>query len=233
MKTVDDSLAEAPADTRPNLDVLLESPRKSRKNNPEKTREDILQAAVAEFVSQGLSGARVDAIAERTQTSKRMIYYYFNSKEQLYTEVLEKLYGDIRNTESSLKLDVLAPEEAVRRLVEFTFDHHDRNVDFVRIVCIENIHNGANVKQSPTIRELSRNVLQALDDTLRRGERDGVFRPGVQAVDLHMLMSSFCFYRVSNRHTFSEIFQIDLEEEAVKARQKAMICDAVMRYLLP
>lgn len=227
MKTVDDSLVEAPADESP------EQPRKSRKNNPEKTRDDILQAAVAEFVAQGLSGARVDAIAERTQTSKRMIYYYFNSKEQLYTEVLEKLYGDIRTTESSLDLDVLAPDEAIRRLVEFTFDHHDRNVDFVRIVCIENIHNGVNVKQSPAIRELSRNVLQALDHTLRRGEDAGVFRPGVQAVDLHMLMSSFCFYRVSNRHTFSEIFQIDLEEGAVKARQKAMICEAVMRYLLP
>ncbi|OCX17323.1 TetR/AcrR family transcriptional regulator [Pseudomonas graminis] len=227
MKTVDDRLAEARPDER------AQSPRKSRKNNPEKTRDGILQAAVAEFVAQGLSGARVDAIAERTQTSKRMIYYYFNSKEQLYTEVLEKLYGDIRTTESSLDLDVLAPEAAIRRLVEFTFDHHDRNVDFVRIVCIENIHNGANVKQSATIRELSRNVLQALDETLRRGEQAGVFRPGVQAVDLHMLMSSFCFYRVSNRHTFAEIFQIDLEDEGVKARQKAMICDSVMRYLLP
>lgn len=223
MKTVDDSLADAP----------LEAPRKTRKHNPEKTRDDILQAAVAEFVAQGLSGARVDAIAERTQTSKRMLYYYFNSKEQLYTEVLEKLYGDIRTTESSLDLDVLAPEEAIGRLVEFTFDHHDRNVDFVRIVCIENIHNGANVKQSPTIRALSQHVLQALSDTLQRGERDGVFRAGVQAVDLHMLISSFCFYRVSNRHTFSEIFQVDLEDEAVKARQKAMIREAVMRYLLP
>ncbi|MDC6380694.1 TetR/AcrR family transcriptional regulator [Pseudomonas graminis] len=223
MKTVDDSLADLP----------VEAPRKTRKHNPEKTRDDILQAAVAEFVSQGLSGARVDAIAERTQTSKRMIYYYFNSKEQLYTEVLEKLYGDIRNTESSLRLDVLAPEEAIRRLVEFTFDHHDRNVDFVRIVCIENIHNGANVKQSSTIRALSRNVLQALDETLRRGEQQGDFRPGVQAVDLHMLISSFCFYRVSNRHTFSEIFQIDLEDAQIKARQKAMICDSVVRYLIP
>jgi AcrR family transcriptional regulator len=223
MKNVDDSLAEAP----------VEAPRKARKNNPEKTREGILQAAVAEFVSQGLSGARVDAIAERTHTSKRMIYYYFNSKEQLYTEVLEKLYGDIRNTESSLKLDVLAPAEAISRLVQFTFDHHDRNVDFVRIVCIENIHNGANVKQSPTIRELSQHVLQALDETLRRGEQEGVFRAGVQAVDLHMLISSFCFYRVSNRHTFSEIFQIDLEDDEIKARQKAMICESVMRYLLP
>lgn len=223
MKTVDDTLVEA----------SVESPRKGRKNNPEKTRDGILQAAVAEFVAQGLSGARVDAIAERTQTSKRMIYYYFNSKERLYSEVLEKLYGDIRHTESSLELDVLPPLAAIQRLVEFTFDHHDRNVDFVRIVCIENIHNGENVKQSPTIRALSQHVLQALDETLRRGEKEGAFRPGVQAVDLHMLISSFCFYRVSNRHTFSEIFQIDLEDLDVKSRQKAMISDSVARYLMP
>ncbi|MGH8416165.1 MAG: TetR/AcrR family transcriptional regulator [Pseudomonas sp.] len=223
MKTVDETLLEA----------SVESPRKSRKNNPEKTRDGILQAAVAEFVAQGLSGARVDAIAERTQTSKRMIYYYFNSKEQLYSEVLEKLYGDIRHTESSLKLDVLEPMAAIQRLVEFTFDHHDRNVDFVRIVCIENIHNGENLKQSPTIRTLSQHVLQALDETLRRGEKAGVFRSGVQAVDLHMLISSFCFYRVSNRHTFSEIFQIELEDPQVKARHRAMVSDSVTRYLLP
>jgi hypothetical protein len=123
--------------------------------------------------------------------------------------------------------------EAIQRLVEFTFDHHDRNVDFVRIVCIENIHNGDNVKQSPTIRALSQHVLQALDETLRRGEEEGIFRPGVQAVDLHMLISSFCFYRVSNRHTFSEIFQIELEDREVKERHKAMISDSVTRYLAP
>ncbi|MEN0105013.1 MAG: TetR/AcrR family transcriptional regulator [Pseudomonas sp.] len=210
---------------------LPEAPRKSRKNNPEKTRENILQAAIVEFVQQGLSGARVDAIAERTHTSKRMIYYYFNSKEQLYVEVLEKLYGDIRRTEAQLHLAELEPFEAIRRLVEFTFDHHDRNVDFVRIVCIENIHNGANVKQSPTIRSLSHNVLNLLDETLRRGEAAGLFRPGLQAIDMHLLISSFCFYRVSNRHTFSEIFQIELPDEQVKLRHKAMICESVMRYV--
>ncbi|MGH8355520.1 MAG: TetR/AcrR family transcriptional regulator, partial [Pseudomonas sp.] len=137
----------------------VEAPRKSRKNNPEKTRENILQAAIAEFVQQGLSGARVDAIAERTHTSKRMIYYYFGSKEQLYVEVLEKLYGDIRGTESRLHLAELEPREAIRRLVEFTFDHHDRNVDFVRIVSIENIHHGEYVKQSSVIRSMSNTIL--------------------------------------------------------------------------
>ncbi len=205
--------------------------RKSRKNNPEKTREDILQAAINEFVQQGLAGARVDAIAERTATSKRMIYYYFGSKEQLYVECLVKLYGDIRKTEHSLDLESLPAEQAIRRLVEFTFDHHDRNVDFVRIVCTENIHYGEFVKQSPVIREMSSLVLEALARTLRRGEQDGVFRSGIEVIDLHMLMSSFCFYRVSNRHTFGEIFQIDLSDEAVKQRHKEMICEAVMRYI--
>ncbi|MFJ2969431.1 TetR/AcrR family transcriptional regulator [Pseudomonas fulva] len=205
--------------------------RKSRKNNPEKTREDILQAAIGEFVQQGLAGARVDAIAERTAASKRMIYYYFGSKEQLYVECLVKLYGDIRKTEHSLDLESLPPEQAIRRLVEFTFDHHDHNVDFVRIVLTENIHYGEYVKQSPVIREMSSVVLKTLGRSLERGVAEGVFRAGIEVIDLHMLMSSFCFYRVSNRHTFGEIFQIDMTDEQIKQRHKQMIGDVVLRYI--
>ncbi|MGZ0785605.1 TetR/AcrR family transcriptional regulator [Pseudomonas sp. TKO26] len=206
-------------------------PRKSRKNNPEKTRENILQEAIVEFVQQGLSGARVDAIAERIHTSKRMIYYYFGSKEQLYVEVLEKLYGDIRSTESRLHLAELAPQEAIRRLVEFTFDHHDRNVDFVRIVSIENIHKAEYVKQSGVIKAMNNTILHALGEILERGVQDGVFRSGLDPLDVHLLISSFCFYRVSNRHTFGEIFQIDLPDEAIKQRHRDMICESVLRYL--
>src|SRR5471032_3435903 len=161
------------------LPAVATAPRKSRKNNPEKTRENILQEAIVEFVQQGLSGARVDAIAERIHTSKRMIYYYFGSKEQLYVEVLEKLYGDIRNTETRMNLTALEPREAIRRLVEFTFDHHDQNVDFVRIVSIENIHNAEYVKQSTSIKAMNSNILEALGTTLRRGAELGVFRQGL------------------------------------------------------
>lgn len=213
------------------LDEPLVAPRKSRKNNPEKTRENILQEAIVEFVQQGLAGARVDAIAERIHTSKRMIYYYFNSKEQLYIEVLEKLYGDIRSTESRLHLAELAPVDAIRRLVEFTFDHHDRNVDFVRIVSIENIHNAEYVKQSSVIKAMNSSILDALDLILRRGAEEGVFRTGLEPQDVHLLISSFCFHRVSNRHTFGEIFQIDLADEAIKQRHRQMICESVLRYL--
>jgi AcrR family transcriptional regulator len=215
----------------PDLSAVSDTPRKSRKNNPEKTRENILQEAIVEFVQQGLSGARVDAIAERIHTSKRMIYYYFGSKEQLYVEVLEKLYGDIRNTETRMNLTALEPREAIRRLVEFTFDHHDQNVDFVRIVSIENIHNAEYVKRTETIKAMNSKILEGLGVTLRRGAEMGLFREGLEPLDVHLLINSFSFYRVSNRHTFSEIFQIDLSDEAVKQRHREMICESVLRYL--
>ncbi|MGE8497820.1 MAG: TetR family transcriptional regulator [Pseudomonas sp.] len=212
-------------------DAREEPARKGRKNNPEKTRESILQAAITEFVQYGLSGARVDAIAERTQTSKRMIYYYFASKELLYLAVLEKLYGDIRRTENTLHLAELEPVEAICRLVEFTFDHHDHNVDFVRIVSIENIHHGEHITQSEVIPTLNNSVLQAIADILRRGEEEGTFRSGLDPLDVHMLISSFCFYRVSNRHTFGTIFQIDLSDDTVRQRHKHVICESVLRYM--
>lgn len=207
------------------------APRKTRKNNPEKTRENILQAAISEFVQQGLAGARVDAIAERTQTSKRMIYYYFTSKEQLYVEVLEKVYGDIRGTEAQLRLEELTPIDGIRRLVEFTFDHHDRNVDFVRLVCNENMYKAEYVKQSDVIRSLNKSVLNALDGVLKRGTEMGVFRAGLQAMDVHLLISSFCFYRVSNKHTFGELFQVDFDEAQLRDHHREMICETLMRFL--
>ena len=205
--------------------------RQPRKNNPEKTRQDILDAAVAEFSAHGLSGARVDAIAERTNVSKRMIYYYFNSKEQLYLAVLEKLYGDIRTTEAALKLDELDPEAAIRRLVEFTFEHHDSNVDFIRLVSIENIHHGAHLAESQVIRSMNRSILAEIAAILQRGVAAGVFRPGIEPQDLHLMISSFCFFRVSNRHTFATIHQVDFTDPTTRARHKEMICEAVLRYV--
>ena len=187
----------------PDLSAVSDTPRKSRKNNPEKTRENILQEAIVEFVQQGLSGARVDAIAERIHTSKRMIYYYFGSKEQLYVEVLEKLYGDIRNTETRMNLTALEPREAIRRLVEFTFDHHDQNVDFVRIVSIENIHNAEYVKRSDSIKAMNSNILEALGATLRRGAEMGLFREGLEPLDVHLLINSFSFYRITDSQIIS------------------------------
>lgn len=204
-----------------------------RKKNPEKTKNDILLAAVAEFAEQGLTGARVDAIAERTNTSKRMIYYYFGSKDQLYMAALEKLYSDIRCTEAELHLGELPPVEAIRRLIEFTFDHREANVNFIRVVSIENIHFGEFAARSKSITELNRSIVTQIGEIIDRGVESGDFRPGLDPLDLHLMISAFCFFRIANRHTFGAVYQVDLLSAENRARHREMICEAVLRYIRP
>ncbi|MBP1852968.1 TetR/AcrR family transcriptional regulator [Rhizobium halophytocola] len=206
-------------------------PRAARKNNPEKTREDILTVATEEFASHGLSGGRVDAIAERTRTSKRMIYYYFGSKEGLYLAVLEKAYREIRSLEADLELSGMAPEAALRTLISTTFDHDESHPDFVRLVSVENVHQAAHMQRSTEISELNISIIETLSDILQRGQAEEVFRRDVDPIDLHMMISAFCFFRVSNRYTFGTIFQRDLSAPEFYDRHKQMISDAVISYL--
>jgi AcrR family transcriptional regulator len=172
-----------------------------RKNDPERVKQDILGVATEEFARNGLNGARVDAIANRTRTTKGMIYYYFGSKEGLYAAAIEAAYGGIRSAEAGLELDALGPEDALRRLVEFTFDYHDNHPDFVRLVSSENIHHARHIAGSATIRELNVPGIESLSAILARGRSQGVFRRDVNVTDIHLAVSSLCFYRVSNRHT--------------------------------
>lgn len=202
-----------------------------RKNDPQRTKEDILIVATEEFATHGLAGARVDAIAEKTRTSKRMIYYYFESKEGLYLAVLERSYRKIRTLEEDLKLSSLAPEEALRTLVSSTFDHDEANPDFVRLVSIENIHHAAHMLRSEAIRDLNVSVIETIAEILDRGVAQGVFKRHADPIDVHMLISAFCFFRVSNRYTFGTIFRRDLSEAETVVRHKAMIADAVISYL--
>ncbi len=208
------------------------SPRKlRRKNDPEGTKANILAVATDEFATHGFSGARVDEIAEKTKTSKRMIYYYFGSKEGLYIAVLEKAYRGIRQIEDALHLDDLPPEQGLRRLIESTFDYDQANPDFIRLVAIENIHRAEHMNQSASIRTLNVSVIDTLARILERGWQQGVFQRRVDPVDLHMLISSFCFFHVSNRYTFGTIFRRDLADQALQNRHRQMICDSVIQYL--
>lgn len=202
-----------------------------RKNDPEKTRENILDVATTEFAEFGLSGGRVDAIAEKTRTSKRMIYYYYGSKEGLYLAVLERAYRKIRALESDLALADLPAEAALRQLISSTFDHDEGNPEFVRLVSIENIHHAMHMRRSTEIGELNISVIRTIQEILDRGRRDGAFKRDVDAIDLHMLISAFCFFRVSNRYTFGTIFHRNLSEPTLYARHKQMISDAVIAYL--
>ena len=201
-----------------------------RTNNPDATRTEILTAATREFSEKGLSGARVDEIAERTQINKRMIYYYFESKEGLYRAVLERCYGHIRMSESAMDLKSLSPEDALRQLVRHTFDYHSMHPDFVRLVMNENIHQGAYIGDIASIKTRNRHVLATLRELLDRGIDAGTFRADIDPIELHMSISALCFYNVSNRYTFSRIFDRDMSSpEAITARREVVV-DMIMRW---
>ena len=196
------------------------------KQNPEAVQADILRVALEVFARNGLAGARMDEIAARTATSKRMIYYYFGDKEGLYLRSLEEAYRNVRAHEAKLDLEGLGPVEALRRLIEFTFDHHRQNEDFIRLVMIENIHKGQYLESSSAIRELNKGVIASLERVVARGKIDGVFRADVDPLAVHWQISALSFFNVSNRHSFSMIFgdclsgdagQAALREQAVRA----------------
>ncbi|QFS81240.1 HTH-type transcriptional repressor NicS [Roseivivax sp. THAF40] len=194
------------------------------KQDPQGVQENILRVARAVFAEHGLSGARMAEIAERTETSKRMIYYYFGDKEGLYLRTLEEAYREVRAKERALDLGGLDPVEALRRLVGFTFDHHRANPDFIRLVMIENIHQGRYLERSDAIREVNRGAIATLSDIVRRGQAAGVFRPDIDPLTLHWQISAMSFFNVSNRHTFGRSFGTDLlSKEGQKALQAAVV----------
>ena len=202
--------------------------RPPRKNDPEQTRRDIIAVATKEFARLGLSGARIDHIAAQTKSSKRMIYYYFGSKEGLYITVLEEAYRNLRQIESGLRIEGLSAEEALRELVGFTFDHHVAHSDYVRLIAIENIHEGKHLAKSQTIQELNVPAIDAARRVLELGEREGVFRAGIDPLDLHMSISALCFHNVSNRHTFSIIFKRDMTSPAALRARRAIVVDTIV-----
>lgn len=203
----------------------------TRTNDPERTRANILAVAAAEFAEKGLAGARIDEIAALTQTSKRMIYYYFGSKEGLYLAVLEESYRKVRDIEAELHLQDLEPEQALRRLVAFTFDHHLTHEDFIRLVMTENIHRGEFLAQSQRIQELNVPAIDAIRHLYERGLRQGVFRPGLDPVDIHASISALSFFNVSNRHTFGLIFKLDAKSPAYVAHRRDSVIEMVVRFL--
>ncbi|MFE7967911.1 TetR/AcrR family transcriptional regulator [Streptomyces cellulosae] len=203
----------------------------ARTRDAARTQAEILDVATREFARAGYDGARVDEIAAQTRTTKRMIYYYFGGKEQLFTAVLERAYGVIREAEQELDVDHLDPVAAIRRLAELTFDHHERHPDFIRLVSIENIHDAAHIASSEMLASIGSPALDVIRRILEEGQRTGLFRADVDAVDLHAMISSFCFFRVANRHTFGALFGRDLVAPEQRDHYRAMLGDMVIAYL--
>ena len=201
---------------------------KGRPRDAEQTRKRILDAATVEFARKGLGGARVDAIALRSKSNKRMIYHYFGSKQGLYLAALERVYENLRGRERTLDLAGMAPELAIKRLIEFNFDYCRQHPELISLINNENLHRARHLRRSKKVRELHSPFVRLIGDILERGVAQGVFRPGLDPVSLYVSIAAMSFFYFSNNWTLSSIFGRPLGSDAACRRQRQHNVDIVL-----
>ncbi|HYI87089.1 MAG TPA: TetR/AcrR family transcriptional regulator [Burkholderiales bacterium] len=199
--------------------------------DPERTKARILAAATAEFARYGLGGARVDRIAARAGANKRMLYYYFRDKDNLFLAALEARYAHIRAAERALDLEHLEPREALRRLVEFTWGYFLEHPEFLTLLNSENLHKGRHVRRSRRVPQMHSTLVETLRGVLKRGERSGVFRTGVDPVQLYISIAGEGYFYLSNRYTLAQIFKRDLMSKRALAERARHNSDMILHAL--
>jgi len=195
------------------------------------TREAILLAAQNEFAAKGLSGARVNVISTRARANKRLIYYYFGSKNGLYLAVLERVYEGLRGAERKLNLDHLEPETAIRRLIEFNFDYCRKHPELISLINDENLHKAQHLRKSAKVRELHSPLVRMIDEILRRGIAKRVFRPGLDPVEVYITIAAMGYFYLSNNATLSAIFGRDLSGRIACDRRVKHNIDMILHAL--
>lgn len=197
----------------------------------ERTKRALLDAAEIEFAAKGLAGARVDVIAEEAAANKRMLYYYFGSKDDLYVAVLERAYGAMRVREKELKLTDLAPLEAIRRLVEFKFDYYVENPRIISLLAAENMNGGKYLKRSRRLRAMHLTLVDMLCEILTTGQSQGVIKPGVDPFQLYVSMSALSYFYFSNSATLSTGFGRDLTSDAERTARREHAVEVIISYV--
>jgi AcrR family transcriptional regulator len=203
-----------------------------RLRDADRSQNTILAAARDEFAEFGLGGARMDRIAERAGLNKRLIYYYFEDKETLFQAVLEQAYRDIREQEQTLHLADLPPADAVRRLIEFTWNYYLEHPEFLTLLNSANLHRARHLEGSQRARQLNSPLIEMLAQILERGRREGTFRGGVDALQLYVSIAGLSYFYLSNNPTLSAIFGRDLMAPKARAERLSHMCDVILGYLL-
>ncbi len=205
----------------------------TRKRDPAATREKLLVAARREFAQKGLAGARVDDIAERAGVNKQLVYHYFGDKDALYLAVLEWVYEEIRAQERKLNLEGLPPEKAIKKLIEASFDHLAMHPDFIVLLNDENRGGAGHVRGSRKLEAMHSPLVSMVSTILTEGVRAGVFRKGVNAVQLYISIAGLSYFFFSNTPTLSAIFGKDFTSAASKRVRRRHVVDLVMQALRP
>jgi len=203
-----------------------------RLRDADRSQATILAAARDEFAESGLGGARMDRIAERAGVNKRLIYYYFEDKEQLFSAVLEAAYRHIREQEAGLRLLEHKPADAVRRLVEFTWHYYLEHPEFLTLLNSANLHRARHLEGSQRARELNSPLIATLGEILERGRKDGTFRGGVDPVQLYISIAGLAYFYLSNNFTLSAIFGRDLMSPKARSERLSHMVELVLGYVL-
>lgn len=202
-----------------------------RTRDADRTQQLLLRAAMAEFADHGFGGARIEAIAERAGVNKKLIYYYFAGKDDLFVAVLEQTYADIRAAERELELELSEPLEAVRRLVAFTWQHYLAHPEFLALLNSENMHRAGHLRRSRRIRDMNSPLIETLGEVLARGAKNGEMRPGIDAMQLYISIAGLAYFYLSNHHTLGAVFGRELMDDEALAERLAHIVDVVVRYV--
>jgi TetR/AcrR family transcriptional regulator len=232
------ALSEAPQKERPARSAEEAAPeqdaaREARIRDPERTKGNILEAAIEEFSTRGFAGARVDSIASRSGANKRMIYHYFGSKRELWLAVLEVAYERVRTAELGLRLDQLEPEEAMRTLVGFTFDAFIGDRVFINLLNSENLHQARHLKQSKRITSMHSPLIGMIQEILNRGADAGLFRRNIDPAQLWITIAGISFFYFSNIFTLSVILDRDLQSDEGIRERRAHVVEMVMNGIRP
>ena len=203
-----------------------------RQRDADRSQSVILSAARDEFAEFGLGGARMDRIAERAALNKRLIYYYFEDKEKLFQAVLEQAYRHIREEERKLNLLNHKPSDALRKLVEFTWDYYLKHPEFLTLLNSANLHRARHIQESERAREMNSPLIEMLGEILERGRKDGSFRGGVDPLQLYVSIAGLAYFYLSNNHTLSAIFGRDLMSTKARHERLTHMCDVILGYVL-
>lgn len=205
--------------------------RKVITRNAAATKKRILQSALTEFGSKGYGGGRIAMIAEQANCNIRMVYHYYESKHKLYLACLERVYSDIRAEEQALNLLEQEPLQAIKQLVEFTFDHMQNNPDFIRIAGVENTQQGDNIKNIPNVSDAAGQLIKSIEIILSRGAKAGTIKKGIDAFQLYISILSLSYLHLSNRYTLSITYDRSLDDKQWLAARRKHVSELILGYV--
>lgn len=208
------------------------TPAETRSRNAERSQRAILDAAMKAFAKTGLGGTRLDHIADAASVDKRLIYYYFKSKEGLFLAVLEDAYRGIREAESRLDLDAFEPIEAIRKLIEFSWSYYLAHPEFVTLINSENLHRARHLAKSTLIQDINSPLIDTLGKVLERGRSQGLFRGGVDPIQLYISIVGLTYFYISNQHTLSLVFSRNLTTTKALNERLSHVVEYTLGYLV-